>query len=147
MLFKEYYKLITEDASRIYKTTYQSDRYGGDHTIGLTIELIELKKHTEIGDNVTWTWYLILDGKSEVYVWSDEDTKGRVYDGGCYYIVKDEFGNMALGDPVKDPEIADEVREYTKKEWPLQKREEYIRKKKFEEEGLTGDQATAAARI
>ena len=108
--------------NKIYKTTYQSDHYGGNHTIGLTIEFVDLKKHVDSQENVTWAWDLILDGKREVYVWSDEDTKGRQYDGGCYYITRDEFNNKALDEPIKDPEIADEIREYIKKEWPLQKR-------------------------
>jgi hypothetical protein len=116
-------------SSNIYKTTYQSDRYGGDHTIGLTIEFVNLNKHTDNEDNVTWSWDLIIDGKDDVYVWSDEDTKGRRYDGGCYYLEKDELGNKSLSDPVKDPELADEIREYIRKEWPLEKRESYIFKK------------------
>ena len=115
--------------NKIYKTTYQSDMYGGNNIIGLTIEFVDLEKHVDGQENVTWAWDLILDGKCEVYVWSDEDTKGRRYDGGCYYITRDEFNNMALDKPIKDPEIADEVREYIKKEWPLQKRENYILKK------------------
>jgi hypothetical protein len=116
-------------SSNIYKTVYQSDKYGGDHTIGLTIEFVSLNKHSDNENNVTWSWDLILDGKYDVYVWSDEDTKGRRYDSGCYYMVKDEFGNKSLGDPIKDPEVAGEVREYVQKEWPLHKREAYIFKK------------------
>lgn len=112
--------------NKIYKTTYQSDMYGGNNIIGLTIEFVDLKKHVDGQENVTWAWDLILDGKREVYVWSDEDTKGRRYDGGCYYVAKDEFNNKVLDKPIKDPEIADEVREYIQKEWPLQKRENYI---------------------
>jgi hypothetical protein len=118
-------------SSNIYKTTYISDRYGGDTTIGLTIEFIDLNKYVDGEENVTWSWDLILDEKHEVYVWSDEDNKGRKYDGGCYYTTKDEYGNKALDTPLKDPDEADQVREYIKKEWPLQKREDYIFKKKL----------------
>jgi hypothetical protein len=114
--------------SNIYKTTYPSDRYGGNNIIGLTIEFVDLTKHVDGEDNVTWSWDLIVDNKDDVYVWSDEDTKGRRYDGGCYYLTKDESGNKSLSNPT-DMELADEIREYIKKEWPLQKREAYIFKK------------------
>jgi len=134
MNFKDFY-LITE--GDVYKTTYPSDRYGGNHIIGLTIEFIDLNKHVDGEDNVTWSWDLIVDNKDDVYVWSDEDTKGRRYDGGCYYLEKDELGNKSLSDPVMDPELADEIREYTKKEWPLEKREAYIKKKEVMK-GLKG---------
>ena len=118
-----------------------------NHIIGLTIEFINLNKHVDGEDNVTWSWDRIVDNKDEVYIWSDEDTRGRRYDGGCYYLEKDEQGNKSLGEPVKDPDLADEIREYIKKEWPLERRQNYIRKKKFEGEGLTSDQAMAAAKI
>jgi hypothetical protein len=108
--------------SNIYKTTYPSDRYGGNNIIGLTIEFIDLKKHTDSEDNVTWSWDLIVDNKDDIYVWSDEDIKGRRYDGGCYYLEKDEAGNKTLDKPV-DMELADEIKLYIKEEWPLQKRE------------------------
>jgi hypothetical protein len=120
--------------NKIYKITYQSDRYGGNHFIGLTIEFVNLTKHTDNEDNVNWSWDLIVDNKDEVYVWSDEDTKGRRYDGGCYYLEKDEANNKTLGEPVKDPELADEIREYIKKEWPLPKREDYIRIKELKQQ-------------
>jgi hypothetical protein len=117
--------------NKIYKTTYQSHRYGSDNIIGLTIEFINLNKHVDGEDNVTWSWVLIVDNKDEVYIWSDEDTKGRRYDGGWYYLVKDEEGNRVLDEPIKDPDLADEIREYIKKEWPLAKRENYIITKKI----------------
>jgi len=120
--------------NKIYKTTYPSDRYGGDHTIGLTIEFVDLRKTIEGDENIQWGWYLIIDNKDEITIWRDEDEKGRQYDGGCYYLVKDEYGNKALGDPVKDPELADEIREYIKKEWPLPKREDYIRIKELKQQ-------------
>jgi len=113
--------------NKIYKTTYPSDRYGGNNTIGLTIEFVNLKKHIDGEDNVTWSWDLIIDNKDDIYVWSDEDTKGRRYDGGYYYLTKDEHGINSLDEPIKDPELIDEIREYIKKKWPLAKREEYIR--------------------
>jgi hypothetical protein len=116
-------------SSNIYKTTYPSDRYGGNHIIGLTIEFVDLRKSIEGDENIQWGWYLILDGKEEITIWRDEDNKGRQYDGGCYYLEKDEYGNKGLGEPVKDPELLDEIRYYLKKEWPLQKREMYILKK------------------
>lgn len=135
MSFRDFYLLSEGD---VYKTTYESDRYGGNHVIGLTIEFIDLTKYTDGEDNVTWSWDLIVDNKHDVYVWSDEDTKGRRrYQGGCYYLEKDEQGNKVLGNPVKDPELADEIREYIKKEWPLQKREAYVHKKEVKS-GLKG---------
>jgi hypothetical protein len=128
MNFKDFY-LITE--GDVYKTTYQSDRYGGDHTIGLTIEFVDLRKTIEGDENIQWGWYLIIDGKDEITIWSDEDEKGRRYDGGCYYLEKDEYGNKGLGEPVKDPELTDEIREYIRKVWPLEKRKAFIRKKEI----------------
>ena len=122
MNFKDFY-LITE--GDIYKTTYQSDRYGGDHTIGLTIEFVDLRKTIEGDENIQWGWYLIIDGKDEITIWRDKD------DGGCYYLEKDEYGNKGLGEPVKDPELLDEIREYIKKVWPLEKREAFIRKREI----------------
>ena len=116
-------------SSNIYKTTYSSDRYGGDHTIGLTIEFVDLKKHKEGSENIHWAWDLILDGNRKIHTWRDEDDRGRVYDGGCYTLVKDEYGNRVLDEPIKDPEERDEIDEYLDKEWPLQKRENYIFKK------------------
>jgi hypothetical protein len=135
MNFKDFY-LITE--GDVYKTTYQSDRYGGDHIIGLTIEFINLNKHIDREDNVTWSWDLIIDNKDKVYAWIDEDAKGRRYDSGCYYSEKDESGNDVHGEPVKDPELIDEIIYYIKKEWPLEKREAYIHKKEVMK-GLKGD--------
>ena len=117
-------------SSNIYKTTYQTDRYyGGDHTIGLTIEFVDLKKHKEGSENIHWAWDLILDGNRKIHIWRDEDDRGRVYDGGCYTLVTDEYGNRALDEPIEDPEERDEIDEYLDKEWPLQKRENYIFKK------------------
>jgi hypothetical protein len=118
-------------SSNIYKTTYPSDKWGGNHIVGLTIEFVDLIKNIEGPENVQWSWDLVLDGKRKMIIWSDEDNKGRVYDGGCYYIEKDEYGNKALGEPNKDYEEVDEIRDYLKKEWPLDKREEYIRVKEL----------------
>jgi hypothetical protein len=146
MLFNEYYKLITESASRIYKTTYQSDKWGGDTVVGLTIEFLDLDKDIDSDTgNVIWDWELLLDDKRKVSYFMH--VGGGVADPGCYFIEKDEYGHEVLGEQNKDYEEVDEIREYLKKEWPVEKREEYIRKKKFEERGLTSDQATAAARI
>jgi hypothetical protein len=59
---------------------------------------------------------------------------GGVADPGCYYIEKDEYGYETLGEPNKDYEEVDEIREYLKKEWPIQKRESYIMKQKLSPE-------------
>jgi len=116
--------------NKVYKTTYPSDRYGGNHVIGLTIEFIDLDKIVESTDNnVIWDWELLLDGKTKVSYFMY--TGGGVADPGCYYIEKDEHGHEVLGDPFQDYEIVDEIREYIKKEWPLEKRENYIITKKI----------------
>lgn len=113
--------------NKIYKTTYESEKWGGNNIVGLTIEFVNLKKHVEGSENIHWAWDLILDGKREIIIWRDEDDKGRRYDGGCYYLEKDEYGNRALGEPLKDWEERDVIDEYLTKEWPLQRREEFIR--------------------
>jgi hypothetical protein len=120
-------------SSNIWKTTYPSDIYGGNHTIGITIEFVNLTKHIIDSENIQWSWDLILDGKREINLWRDEDNKGRAYYGGCYYIDKDEDGNVGLGEPLKNPEELDVIKEYTLKEWPLAKREEYIRIKELKD--------------
>jgi hypothetical protein len=121
-------------SSNIYKTTYTSERYGGNtHIIGLTIEFVDLRKSIEGSENVIWSWKLILDGKENITIWSDEDNKGRRYDGGCYYLIKDDFGHETLGDPV-DYERREPIEEYIEKEWPFQKREMYILKKSLSPE-------------
>jgi hypothetical protein len=119
--------------SNIWKTLYPTDIYGGNHTIGITIEFVKLTKHIMSSENIQWSWDLILDGKREINLWRDEDNKGRVYDGGCYYIDKDEDGNVGLGEPLKNPEELDVIDEYLVSEWPLQKREEYIRVKELKD--------------
>lgn len=113
--------------NKIYKTVYPTDRYGGNHTVGLTIEFVKLTKFIEGEENVHWSWDLILDEKRNIVIWRDEDNKGRQYDGGCYYLGKDEHGNRVLDEPIKDPDERGEIEEYLDKEWPLPKREEYIR--------------------
>jgi len=113
--------------NKIYKTVYPTDRYGGNHTVGLTIELVELTKHVQGDDDIFWNWDLILDGKREICYFTYENAKGYVTDGGCYKIVKTEDGRKELDEPIRDPEERDEIEEYIKKEWPLSKREEYIR--------------------
>jgi len=118
-------------SSNIWKTTYPSDMYGGNHTVGLTIEFVNLKKHQDGEENIHWAWDLILDGKREITIWRDEDNKGRAYDGGCYYLEKDEYGNRVLGEPLKNYEEVDIIREYIQEVWPLEKREEYIRIKEL----------------
>jgi hypothetical protein len=114
--------------SNIYKTTYPTDRYGGNHVVGITIEFVDLKKHRDGPENMHWAWYLILDGKRDIVIWKDEDDRGRRYDGGCYNLEKDEFGNRVLGKPI-DYEEREIIEEYLDKEWPLAKRENYILKK------------------
>jgi hypothetical protein len=117
--------------SNIYKTTYPSDRYGGNHIIGITVEFINLTKNKMGDENVQWSWYLIVDGNQNIMMWRDEDDRGRAYDGGCYYLTKDEYGHDALDEPLKDPEELDILDGYIQKEWPLQKREAYILKNKL----------------
>lgn len=113
--------------NKIYKTTYESDKWGGNTIVGLTIEFVKLKKYIEGSESIHWAWDLILDGEREITIWRDEDDKGRRFDGGCYYLEKDEFGNRTLGEPLKNWEERDVIEEYLNTEWPLQKREEYIR--------------------
>ena len=127
--FKQHFDNLNES---VYKTVYQTDRYGGNHTVGLTIEFVKLKKDlydyngTGESEAVHWAWDLILDGKRNIVIWRDEDSRGHQHDGGCYYLEKDEWGNRVLGDPIKDPEERDVIEEYIDKEWPLSKREGYI---------------------
>ena len=125
MNFKDFY-LITE--GDIYKTTYESTQWGGGNIVGLTIEFVDLIKNIDGPDNIHWSWNLILDGKEDVTIWSDEDNRGRQYDGGCYYVTEDEYGNNTLDKPV-DWERREAIEEYIKKEWPLEKREAYVHKK------------------
>lgn len=113
--------------NKIYKKTYESDKWGGNTRVTLTIEFVNLKKLVEGSENIQWVWDLILDEKREIIIWRDEDNKGRQYDGGCYYLEKDEYGNRVLGEPLKDWEERDIIEEYLNEVWSLQKREEYIR--------------------
>ena len=134
MNFKDFY-LISE--GEIYKTTYQSDKWGGDHTIGLTIEFIDLDKIIDPDTgNVIWDWELLLDGERKVSYFMY--VGGGVADPGCFFIEKDEHGNEVLGDQNKDYEEVDEIRFYLKNEWPLEKREAYIKKEEIKK-GLKGD--------
>ena len=112
--------------SKIYRTTYQSDKWGGDQTVGLTIEFIDLDKIVDPNTgNVIWDWELLLDGKRKISYFMH--VGGGVVDPGCFYIKRDEYGNEVLGDQNNDYEEVDVIREYLKKEWPLPRREEYIR--------------------
>jgi len=139
-----------ESTRPIYKTVYPTDRYGGNHTVGLTIEFVDLKKQlydyngTGETDAVHWSWDLILDGKREIVIWRDEDTSGLQNDGGCYYLEKDEWGNIVLGEPTKDPEERYEIEEYIDKEWPHSKREMYV---KFKGEDIDDDKIMTAIKI
>lgn len=135
MNFKDFY-LISE--GEIYKTTYQSDMYGGDHTIGLTIEFLDLKKYAYSDGNTLWSWDLMIDNTDHIHIFRELNVNNRIVDGGCYHIVRDEEGITSLGDPEHDPERIDVIDEYIKEKWPLEKREAYIKKEEIKK-GLKGD--------
>jgi hypothetical protein len=136
MSFKDFY-LITE--GDIYKTVYQSNRWGGDNVVGLTIEFLGLDKDVDTKTGyVIWDWELLLDGKRKVSYFMY--VGGGVADPGCFFIEKNEYGHEVLGEQNKDYEEVDEIREYLKKKWPVEKREAYIHK----QEVMNGLKGTAA---
>ena len=118
-------------SSNIYRTIYNSEKYGGNTSVRLTIEFINLTKEDYEDGIILWDWELILDGKRHIDYYIYENKKGYVSDGGCYYVTTDEQGNKVLDEPNKDYEEVDAIQHYVDTQWPLEKRENYILKKKL----------------